>query len=177
MANREPVVLISGGQTGVDQAALRAAQARGLQTDGWCPPGRQCDGGLIPTDLVLRETPAERSRRAPDTPRSLRSEWNVRDSDATLVLRPEQDPEIDPGTAWTITCASELYRRPLLICDPFDPQSGERIREWLGRHAVVRLNVAGPSERRTPGIGEATYYLLLDVLPLTRDVRRGTPAS
>ena len=31
--------VISGGQTGVDQAALRAAKAAGLETGGWMPLG------------------------------------------------------------------------------------------------------------------------------------------
>ena len=38
--------VISGGQTGVDQAALRAAQKLGLKCDGWCPPGRECESGV-----------------------------------------------------------------------------------------------------------------------------------
>ena len=72
--------VISGGQTGVDQAALRAAKACVLAMGGWCPPGRLCDSGLIPSEFPLQETERERSPGAPDVPRSQRTEWNVRAS-------------------------------------------------------------------------------------------------
>ncbi|MEO1088507.1 MAG: putative molybdenum carrier protein, partial [Acidobacteriota bacterium] len=77
--------VISGGQTGVDRAALRAARRQGLEIGGWCPPGRVSEDGMIPVSLSLRETPRDRSQWAPDVPRSLRTEWNVRD--AGVVLR------------------------------------------------------------------------------------------
>lgn len=156
--------LVSGGQTGVDQAALRAARARGIARGGWCPPGRACEGGRIPACFPLQETPVERSPDAPDVPRSLRTEWNVRDSDATLVLRPAAgSPDPDPGTDWTLRCASR-YGRPLLVCDPAEPDAARRIRDWLAAHRVETLHVAGPGERRCPGAGERAHALLLDVL-------------
>jgi len=88
---RLPLKIISGGQTGVDQAALITAQKIGLETGGWCPPGRVCESGTIPEYFPLKETPQERSPDAVDVPRSQRTEWNVRDSDATLIVRPKQD--------------------------------------------------------------------------------------
>src|SRR5262245_17542121 len=105
----------SGGQTGADQAALRAAREAGLAIGGWCPPGRRCDGGVIPADLPLRETPEDRSPDAPEVPRSQRTEWNVRDTDATLVLRPAA-LERDPGSDFAARCAAR-HGRPLLVCD------------------------------------------------------------
>src|SRR3954470_24712509 len=100
--------VISGGQTGVDQAALRAAKDSGLEIGGWCPPGRWCDAGIIPDSFPLQETPEERSPEAPAIPRSLRTEWNVRDSDGTLVLRSGERGgyPTSPGTEWTIVCAA-----------------------------------------------------------------------
>lgn len=61
--------VISGGQTGVDQAVLRAAIDCGLAIGGWCPPGRGCEGGVIPPEFPVEETEQERSVDAP----SLRS--------------------------------------------------------------------------------------------------------
>jgi hypothetical protein len=159
--------VISGGQTGVDQAALRAARAAGLEIGGWCPPGRVCESGRIPPDFPLVETPEERSPKAPDIARSLRTEWNVRDSDATLILRrlvPVPQPRPDPGALWTFECAV-LYGKPLLLCDPADPGGAQArmVREWLAALRVGVLNVAGPSESTQPGIGNLAGKFLLSV--------------
>ena len=150
--------VVSGGQTGVDQAGLRAARDRGLATGGWCPPGSTCESGKIPGHFGLTPTPRERADSAPDIPRSLRTEWNVRDSDGTLILLPA-DLDIDPGTGWTRQCTNR-YDKPLLVCDPRSPSTADRVRAWLVRHRIRVLNVAGPSESRAPGIGAATYATL-----------------
>jgi hypothetical protein len=154
--------VISGGQTGVDQAALRAAQACGIEIGGWCPPGRACDGGVIPPEFPLRETPSDRSPKAPHVPRSLRTQWNVRDADATLILHVRDSAPPDAGTDWTARFAAQ-YGRPLLTCDVAAPDAGELIARWLHAGAVRTLNVAGPSEATAPGIGEAAYALLYEV--------------
>jgi hypothetical protein len=169
--------IISGGQTGVDQVALRAAKDCGLAIGGWCPPGRSCESGVIPEEFPLRETGQERSPDAPDVPRSQPTEWNVRDSDATLILQlgkasrslgvasnnaaAENQP--DRGTEWTMQCAAR-YERPLLICDVDDPNAKEHIQQWLVLLPIAILNVAGPSEATSPGIGDRVYALLVQVL-------------
>lgn len=154
--------VVSGGQTGVDQGALRAAAEFGIGIGGWCPPGRVCEGGLIPDIFPLEETPQERSEAAPAVPRSLRTEWNVRDSDATLVLWPSALQTRDAGTRWAIACAAR-FRKPLLTCDPGDVTEVERAREWIRRNAIRTLNVAGPSERTSPGIGSSTERFINDL--------------
>lgn len=153
--------VISGGQTGVDQAALRAAQDRGLGCGGWCPPGRECESGIIPARLPLQETPRDRSPHAPDIPRSQRTEWNVRDSDATLILRP-RSVEKDLGSDWTERCAAR-FGRPLLVLDPGDPEAASAIRDWLSALEIQTLNVAGPSEGTVTRIGDQVYSLLVEV--------------
>src|SRR5215471_13863921 len=159
--------IISGGQTGVDQAALRVAESRGLELGGWCPPGMVCESGPIPERFPLRETPGERSVRARDVPRSLRTEWNVRDSDATLVLRrliPTLHSHSDPGTTWTFECAI-LYGKPLLLCDVSKPADAnvKIVRTWLDSLKVGTLNVAGPAESAQLGIGRLAEEFLLKV--------------
>ena len=180
--------IVSGGQTGADQGALRAARDCGLQIGGWCPPGRVCEAGVIPTEFPLTETPGDRSADAPHVPRSQRTEWNVRDSDGTLVIQASVRRDVLPrvpffntrvenksdarkrvlprsGTERTIECARR-YQRPLLICEVDDSEAKKKIGEWLETNAIVRLNVAGPAESISPGIGDKAYGLLLRVFEL-----------
>ena len=160
--------IISGGQTGVDQAALRAGKDCGLEIGGWCPPGRACESGVIPAEFPLQETPSDRSPDAPDVPRSQRTEWNVRDSDGTLVIILNDGnrsgcPTIsDAGTMWTVECVGR-YKRPLLVCDLENGTASENIQRWLRTNPISTLNVSGPSESTSPGIGEKAYALLIQV--------------
>jgi hypothetical protein len=166
--------VISGGQTGVDRAALRAARACGLEIGGWCPPGRESEDGTIPADLPLVETPRERSPEAPEVPRSQRTEWNLRDADATLVLRPStRGDSDDPGTAWAVRCAAR-FERPLLVVDPSRPGAADDIAAWLSMRRPVTLGVGGPSEGTAPGIGEQAERLLVEVFRRQR-VAGGEP--
>lgn len=167
----ERLRVISGGQTGVDRAALRAAARCGLPCGGWCPPGRASESGPIPPEFPLRETPAERSPRAPDVPRSLRTEWNVRDSDATLLLRPALAGRSDPGSDWAAACAVH-YGRPCLVCDPAAPDAERAITGWLEALRASTLNVAGPSEGTCPGIEARVYALLVGVFSGQADGKR-----
>lgn len=49
--------IISGGQTGVDRAALDVGLALGLPVGGGCPQGRRAEDGIIPDRYPLMETP------------------------------------------------------------------------------------------------------------------------
>ncbi len=157
--------IISGGQTGVDQAALGAAASLGISIGGWCPPGRICDDGIIPSSFPLIETPNDRSPNAPDIPRSQRTEWNVRDSDGTLLFcRGELEAQA-PGTGWTAECAKR-YAKPLLVVDPTALADVPRIHHWIDSRSIHTLNVAGPSESTSPGIGAAAERFIAVLLRL-----------
>ena len=158
--------VIAGGQTGVDQAALRAARDCGLEIGGWCPPGRESEAGVIPAEFPLQETEQERSNDAPDVPRSQRTEWNVRDADGVLVIGSaslEEGGREDAGTKWAMECAAR-YEKPLLSCDVEDHDVPGKIRQWLMEFRIETLSVGGPSEGTSPGIGRKTYALLVGVL-------------
>ena len=101
-------------------------------------------------------------REAPSADYAQRSEWNVRDSDATLVLL---RGAASGGTAFTIEVARRL-RRPLLVLDLRDDPDPEPARLWLERERVAVLNVAGPRESERPGIGAEA-----GALPFSRTVR------
>lgn len=154
--------IISGGQTGVDRAALRAAMSLGIQHGGWCPPGRESEDGPIDEKFNLKETPKERSDKAQEVPRSLRTEWNTRDSDGTLILT-TGDASYDPGTSWTMKAAG-LYDKPVLIINPESRESSDQVLLWLKKNQIKILNVAGPSEKSIPGIGDIVYKFLQSVI-------------
>jgi hypothetical protein len=138
--HRLPTRVISGGQTGVDRAALDAAKAAAIPIGGWCPAGRTAEDGPIPSEYPLRET-ASRDY-------SKRTRLNVRDADATLILH--RGP-IAGGTALTADYAAELGR-PLLLVNLDTALTTASVTAWLEQNQVQVLNVAGPRESTSPGI-------------------------
>lgn len=154
-AARTPSKVVSGGQTGVDRAALDAATEAGLPVDGWCPRGRRAEDGPIAERYPLRETPSEAYAQ--------RTEWNVRDSDATLIL---YRGKLAGGTRLTAELA-ERYRRPVLALDLAADPDPRAAREWLHVKDVRVLNVAGPREQHAPGIYHEARSFLARVLAST----------
>jgi hypothetical protein len=144
--------IISGGQTGVDRAALDVALTLGIPCGGWCPQGRKAEDGPLPERYPLRETPWDGYPQ--------RTEWNVRDSDGTLILHTGAP---DRGTALTIALA-QRRGRPCLEIDLTEGSPAERVREWVETNGIDVLNVAGPRESSTPGIYAAATRFLREVL-------------
>ena len=134
--------LISGGQTGVDRAALDVALESGMACGGWCPRGRRAEDGPIPQHYPLEETSWDGYPQ--------RTEWNVRDSDGTLILT---RGESDRGTALTVRLAVEK-RKPYLVVDLLAPWDIEVVREWVEQNGITTLNVAGPRESSSPGVAD-----------------------
>jgi hypothetical protein len=144
--------IVSGGQTGVDRAALDVALELGMPCGGWCPRGRRAEDGPLAARYVLSETPDEAYEQ--------RTEWNVRDSDGTLILHRGL---LRGGTALTLRLARR-YQRPVLTVDLDDGAEPEAVKDWLDRTAIRVLNVAGPRESGSPGIHEAARRFLRNVL-------------
>jgi len=133
--------LVSGGQTGVDRAALDVALRRGIACGGWCPRGRRAEDGIIPARYPLVETPT--ARYPP------RTAWNVRDADATLVIHAGPPRG---GTALTLRIARRQGKPVLAVDLAAEPDAGA-VAEWLATQRTQVLNVAGPRESEAPGIG------------------------
>src|SRR5262249_13275837 len=144
--------IISGGQTGVDRAALDVALELGLPCGGWCPRGRKAEDGPLDLKYPLQET---------STPSyAQRTECNVRDSDGTLVLTRGQPKG---GTALTIQLAKR-YQKPHLVMDLDDKPSAAAIREWAEVHRIGVLNVAGPRDSERAGTYAQAANLLRSLL-------------
>ena len=101
--------IVSGGQTGVDRAALDAALTHDMEVGGWCPQGRRAEDGPIPPRYPVRETPSDEYAQ--------RTTWNVRDSDGTLIIAPSP---LEGGAALTRQEA-EARGKPVLHVRPTDP--------------------------------------------------------
>lgn len=140
--------LVSGGQTGVDRAALDVAAEQTLPSGGWCPKGRLAEDGALDRRYPVKETPS--------ADYSQRTEWNVRDSDGTLVLH---QGRLSGGTSFTVKLAS-LYGRPQLVLDLTHHPEYAAVVGWLRQHQVRILNVAGPRESNNPGIYLAAHLFL-----------------
>ncbi len=155
------MTIVSGGQTGVDRAALDAARVVGLACAGWCPRGRWAEDGPLPLAYPLTETP--------DADPAQRTEWNVRDSDATLAL---VEDELRGGTGFAVRCALRL-RKPcavvtLPLADAAPLTLDGIILDWISRARPLRLNVVGPRESEGPGVYERGRALLTRVFALAK---------
>lgn len=142
------VRIISGGQTGVDRAALDVAMARGLACGGWVPRGRRAEDGRLPLRYPMRE-----SRR---NSYGERTRLNVRDAEGTLILTRGQPIG---GTALTAALARRLGK-PYLLVDLENAPDPAAINQWIDERGIRVLNVAGPRESTCPGIyGQAAALL------------------
>lgn len=144
--------IISGGQTGVDRAALDAAIELGIACGGWCPKGRASERGPIPDHYPLMETPSADLAQ--------RTDWNVRDADATLIIA---QGKLTGGTALTRRLAHSMDK-PCLVVEDAGETSAATVRAWLDEHRAKVLNVAGPRASADPQIYELARQLLRKVL-------------
>jgi hypothetical protein len=149
----EPIEkIISGGQTGVDRAALDVAMEVGIPCGGWCPKGRRAEDGRIPEHYPLQEAS---SKEYP-----LRTRLNVEDSDGTLVLTAGSPTG---GTALTLKLARQLHK-PFLLVDLARDANPSALRLWLRENHIGVLNIAGPREGESSGIYEQASAFLRKAL-------------
>lgn len=137
-----PVVekIVSGGQTGVDRAALDVALALGIHCGGWCPKGRRAEDGVIPAHYPLTETTSKDYR--------IRTKRNVRDSDGTLIL---MRGSVSGGTALTRRLAQQMDK-PCFVVDLSQRPRSDDVLAWLASNNIHVLNIAGPRESNQPDI-------------------------
>lgn len=141
--------IISGGQTGVDRAALDAALLLGIPHGGWCPKGRKAEDGIIAAKYNLTEHDESSYWK--------RTEKNIMDSDGTLIM---PAMTMSKGTALTIRLARK-HGKPTAIVPITSPQAGNPLMAWIKTTKILTLNVAGPRESFSPGIGKKALNILL----------------
>ena len=139
-AKRE-VKIISGGQTGVDRAALDVALKHGIDCGGWCPAGRLDEFGRIPDRYPVKEL-----EEGSFADRTLE---NVKDSDGTVVI---YFNELRAGTEYTVQCCKQLQRpHELINVANISPQEAVKlIVGFVREHKIDILNVAGPRQSEWP---------------------------
>jgi hypothetical protein len=150
------MTIISGGQTGVDRAALDVALALGFPTGGWVPKGRLAEDGRIPDRYPG-------FREAPTADYAERTVLNVRDADATLIF---SHGPLTGGSLHTLNTAVRLAR-PALHVDlslRSDGDAVSEIRTWLLTVRPNILNVAGPRASSDAGIAAHASIVLRAVL-------------
>lgn len=149
--------IISGGQTGVDRAALDAAITLAIDHGGWIPQGRLTESGSLPLEYRLKETMSSSYAE-----RTLK---NVLDADGTLII--SRGP-LTGGSEYTRELAVK-HHRPWLHIDLNNQgafQAATVINNWISDKKIEILNVAGPRASKDPKIYhdtreilECTYYL------------------
>jgi Circularly permutated YpsA SLOG family len=157
--------IISGGQTGVDRAALDVAIERGMDWGGWCPKGGWAEDfpnapGLLAKYPKLRETPQSNPLQ--------RTDWNVRDSDAALIITDGGGMSVSIGTGRAHQWVRQ-HGKPELVVDATDPKAPAHAAAWLAAQrkrfgSDMTLSIGGPRESEAPGIYALARMLIGAIL-------------
>ena len=144
--------IVSGGQSGADRAALDWARGtRGIiEHGGWCPQGRLSEDGRIDDCYLLQETPSDGYAQ--------RTEWNVRDSDATVIF--SLGPVLAGGSALTVDFARKWKRPYLHLSQVKSANPAGELQQFVDEYFIETLNVAGPRISGEPNITEFVIAVL-----------------
>jgi len=135
--------IISGGQTGADQAALDAAMDLGIPHGGWIPKGRLTEAGPLPSKYKLKEMPSKDYLK--------RTGQNVHDSDGTVIF---SHGELTGGSKRTADFAVAM-KKPWIHIDlekKLETEAAEALIKWVRSKGIKILNVAGSRASKDPEI-------------------------
>jgi len=143
--------IVSGGQSGVDRAALDFAIENNIDYGGFVPKGfKSEDGGL-----TKEKYPKMIESKSSDY--KVRTEENIIHSDATLIIY----KNLSGGTKLTVKYA-EKHKKPYLLIKISDrvEESVDAIKKFLKKNNIKVLNVAGNRGSKVPEIYDFTKILL-----------------
>jgi Circularly permutated YpsA SLOG family len=143
--------IISGGQTGADQAALDFAIENDIPHGGWIPKGRMTEEGPLPDKYQLQEMPTKSYPK--------RTEKNILDSDGTLIV---SHGTITGGTALTRKLAKK-QGKPWNHMDLNKitlPEASDQLQTWIQKNDIEVMNVAGARASNDVKIYDAVKSLL-----------------
>jgi hypothetical protein len=153
--------IVTGGQTGVDRAALNVAVAHGIDYGEWCPRGGWAEDFPEPPGVrakfpLLRDTPLADPAQ--------RTAWNIRDSDVVLILVGDAGTGMSAGTMLARRLA-EGQGKPTLVITLNEANAIADASQWLEAQrtrfgAGLRLGIGGPRESEAPGIYDRAYAFL-----------------
>jgi predicted Rossmann-fold nucleotide-binding protein len=136
--------IVSGGQTGADRAALDWAIEQGFPHGGWCPKGRKAEDGPINAKYQLKETPTSDYLQ--------RTEWNVRDSDGTVIFSVGKRSS---GDSFETLEFAIKHRKPYLhLSALFKDNAAQKLKKWMQQNHIHVLNVAGRRASKEPTVAE-----------------------
>jgi Circularly permutated YpsA SLOG family len=147
------VKIISGGETGADQAAWRAAEAYRVSTGGWMP------GGFLTEDGPRPEFGERYGALELPTDDRASNDLNVQDSDATLWFG-----ETTTSVAHRTVRACQKLGKSCMPVSPDASFQSSHVATWILENKIRTLNVTGNNEGEEFGIGDRVESFLGEVL-------------
>jgi hypothetical protein len=138
----EGLKIISGGQTGADRAGLDWALKHALPHGGWCPKGRRAEDGPVDGQYQLQESPSSNYPQ--------RTEWNVRDSDGTVIF--SIGGHLTGGSLKTVEFAIKHRKPHLHLSASSKDNAAAELKKWMQQNNIRVLNVAGPRASKEPAV-------------------------
>lgn len=152
--------IVSGGQTGADQAGLEIAKELKLNTGGFIPIGCVTAKGpmmRLLKDYNLTEIGGSYVNR---------SMMNVDSSDGTIAFKLKDSPGTDGTIRYCLTGSWQIQQtdhiqlyRPVLIVTGLSKECEKSIiaiiKDFIERHQIKTLNIAG--HRQHPDIDGESY--------------------